>query len=457
MKNKEILPVIGILAILLTTIGLTYAFFQAQSSTPVTRDVRVLTHTVDMLTFSIDEDISVEATQLNFTNGGDNQDGESTATAILTPNSKTGTATRNYYLYLNIESNPFVYSAANTNHDPELLLQVFDSSDNLVTLTGLGNQVTIDSLTGYDITTARGLKTLLDNHTITASNNATTTQDWRIVVTLVNLDVNQNDNTGKTFEAELIIQEDELDLGFTGTIYRNNTVATAAGSSIIPVTGTQWVVTNGTQDSFNYNDQATCNAKLIELNVANTMYCEEKSGTFGGVGTYETSASAIRTKTYSVYCPIGGDNLTCGNDWYYPTEQDCLDNVNTSTYTCTAGSITKPYYLKHEVEYDIIENTEVCIWYNNHEFCIAPNYWDTDVGTTKTKLKADMENALGITIEDSSCNSNTSYASCGAGGFFCNANSNGAVDCNLDVANGSCSVSGSGNAFCREDYRENNN
>ena len=74
MKNKETLPVIGILAILLTTIGLTYAFFQAQSSTPVTRDVRVLTHTVDMLTFSIDENMSVEATQLNFTNGGDAQD-----------------------------------------------------------------------------------------------------------------------------------------------------------------------------------------------------------------------------------------------------------------------------------------------------------------------------------------------------------------------------------------------
>ena len=404
MKNKKILPLLGIILLLLTTGGLTYAFFQAQSSDPVTRDVHVLTHTVDMLTFSIDADISVEATQLNFTNGGDNQDGEATASAILTPNSKTGTATRNYYLYLNIESNPFVYSAANTNHDPELLLQVFDSSDNLVTLTGLGNQVTIDSLTGYDITTASGLKTLLDNQTITASNNATTTQEWRVVVTLVNLDVNQNDNTGKTFEAELIIQEDELDLGFTGTIYRNNTIGTATGSSIIPVTGTQWVMTDGTQDYFNYSDQATCNAKLIELNAPNTIYCEEKSGTFGGVGTYETNVNTIRTN-YS-------------------------------------------YYLKHEVENNIIEDTEVCLWYNNHEFCIGPNYWDTDSETTKTKLKADMESALGITIADSSCTSSTGGASCNSGDFSCFANSFGSVSCNSSVASGGCGVNGSGNAYC---------
>ncbi len=412
MKNKKILPVLGIILLLLTSGGLTYAFFQAQSSAPVTRDVHVLTHTVDMLTFSIDEDISVEATQLNFTNGGDNQDGEATATAILTPNSKTGTATRNYYLYLNIESNPLVYSAANTNHDPELLLQVFDSSDNLVTLTGLGNQVTIDSLTGYDITTARGLKTLLDNHTITASNNATTTQEWRVVVTLVNLDVNQNDNTGKTFEAELIIQEDELDLGFTGTIYRNNTVATAAGLSIIPITGTQWVITDGTRDAFNYDTENECTTALTGYGSPQGFSCEEKSGTFGGVGTYETNVNTIRT------------------------------NYN--------------YYLKHEVEDDIINSTEVCLWYNNHEFCIGPNYWTGTIGVedategenTKAKLKAAMESALGITIADSSCNFSTFSASCGVGDFGCYADSSGYVDCHLSVTNVYCILGGLGIAHC---------
>ncbi len=406
MKNKKILPVFGIIAILLTTIGLTYAFFQAQSSAPVTRDVRVLTHTVDMLTFSIDEDISVEATQLNFTNGGDNQDGEATASAILTPNSKTGTATRSYYLYLNIESNPFVYSAANTNHDPELLLQVFDSSDNLVTLTGLGNQVTIDSLTGYDITTARGLKTLLDNHTITASNNATATQEWRVVVTLVNLDVNQNDNTGKTFEAELIIQEDELALGFTGTIYRNNTRVAFNNHTIEDELTSGWCMEdNGTPDCTNPSvTQVVCEYW------GDT--CSENNVTIG-VGTYETNVNTIRT------------------------------NYN--------------FYLKHEVEDDIIEDTEVCLWYNNHEFCLGPNYWvetgnggtnhqsDENGVATKNKLQTAMETALGTQAD--SCYSFSHNARCIFGDFYCRADSDGYVECYGDD-NVYCGVYSDGSSGC---------
>ena len=369
MKNKKILPLLGIILLLLTSGGLTYAFFQAQSSDPVTRDVHVLTHTVDMLTFSIDADISLEATQQNFARNGVNQSDEANVTAILTPNSKTGTATKNYYLYLNIESNPFVYSAANTNHDPELLLQVFDSSDNLVTLTGLGNQVTIDSLTGYDITTARGLKILLDNQTITASNNATTTQEWRVVVTLVNLDVNQNDNTGKTFEAELIIQEDEL----------------------IQETFVYW------NDNFGYTHE----------------YASNEAPTGSGLnGTYET-----REQLATAY-----------SNWS-----------------------NNPIYIKTTKVNGTVTGHTACLWYNNREFCIAPNYWNTDSATTKAKLKADMENALGITIADYSCTYDAIGTTCGTGDLYCNADSNGDVDCaSLVVTYGDCYVNSSGDASCSE-------
>ncbi len=450
MKNKKILPVLGIILLLLTSGGLTYAFLQAQSSAPVTRDVHVLTHTVDMLTFSIDEDISVEATQLNFTNGGDNQDGEATATAILTPNSKTGTATRNYYLYLNIESNPFVYSAANTNHDPELLLQVFDSSDNLVTLTGLGNQVTIDSLTGYDITTARGLKTLLDNHTITASNNATTTQEWRVVVTLVNLDVNQNDNTGKTFEAELIIQENELDLGFTGTIYRNNTRTAFNNHSIEDELTSGWCWENN-----GVPDCTTPNATQMACEYWGDT-CSENNVTVG-VGDYETNVNTIRTKTYNVYCPIGGSNLTCGYDnQYFTTEQECLEHINPNTYTCAAGTITKPYYLKHEVENDIIISTEACLWYNNHEFCLGLNYWvgdsqdQVDGTTTKNKLQTAMEAALETQADN--CEYDSESVVCIFDGFYCESDANGYVECEgqYDFFGSACWINIDGSSTCTE-------
>ena len=208
-KNK-ILTLIAIIAIILTLIGATYAYFAAQAGGTTSNNATVTSNTTDLLTFNINRDISFTVTQADFLENGTNKSGDATATATLTPNNKTGAATMNYYLYLNIESNPTVYSEANTNEDPELMLQVFDENNQLVTLTGLGTQKTIKGVTGYDITGVTGLKTLLDNHAISASNSTATIENWRIVITLINLDVNQNDNTGKTISAEIIIRQDRI-------------------------------------------------------------------------------------------------------------------------------------------------------------------------------------------------------------------------------------------------------
>ena len=412
-KKNKIMTMVFIVSILILVVSTTYAFFAPQNGGTTSSNATVTSNTTDLLTFSINRDISFTVTQALFAQNGQNQSGDATATATLTPNNKTGVATMNYYLYLNLQSNPTVYSSTNTNEDPELMLQVFDGNNQLVTLTGLGTQKTIKGVTGYDITGVSGLKTLLDNHAISATNNTATIENWRVVITLINLDVNQNDNTGKTISAEIIISGEEVDLGFTGTIYRNNTVVTTVGSSIIPVTGTQWVITDGTQDLFNYDTENECTTALTGYGSPQGFSCEEKSGTFGGAGTYETNVNTIRTNY--------------------------------------------DYYLKHEVENNLIESTEVCLWYNNHEFCMGPNYWTGTIGVedateganTKTKLKVDMESALGITIADSSCISSASTAFCGAGDFRCFAYSSGNVRCYSDVTSGRCNVDGLGSADCR--------
>ena len=169
-KNKTI-TLVAIITLLLMVVGATYAFFAPQNGGTTSTNATVTSNTTDLLTFSINRDISFTVTQALFAENGENQSGDATATATLTPNNKTGAATMNYYLYLNLQSNPTVYSEANTNHDPELMLQVFDGNNQLVTLTGLGTQKTIKGVTGYDITGVSGLKTLLDNHAISASNN----------------------------------------------------------------------------------------------------------------------------------------------------------------------------------------------------------------------------------------------------------------------------------------------
>ncbi len=448
-KKNKIMTLVFIVSMLILVVSTTYAFFAPQAGGTTSTNATVTSNTTDLLTFSINRDISFTVTQNDFQENGTNQSGDATATATLTPNNKTGAATMNYYLYLNLQSNPTVYSEANSNHDPELMLQVFDGNNQLVTLTGLGTQKTIKGVTGYDITGVSGLKTLLDNHAISASNNTATIENWRIVITLINLDVNQNDNTGKEVEAEIIIREDELNLGLTGTIYRNNTRFTFNNHPIEDEISNVWCYEdNGVPDcTWPYATQLQCEY--------GGGTCSQGTATLG-VGSYETNVNIIRTATYNVYCPIGGDKLSCTNNEYYLTEQDCLDSVDTNTYTCTAGAITRPYYLKHEVEENIIESTEACLYYNNAEFCLGPNYWvETGNGNaqhqsaengvaTKNKLQTAMESALGTQAD--SCSSNSGNARCSFGDFRCNALALGDVYCS--VGHGSCEVYGDGTSDC---------
>ena len=113
-------------------------------------------------------------------------------------------------------------------------------------------------------------------------------------------------------------------------------------------------------------------------------------------------------------------------------------------------------YIKTTKVNETITGHTSCLYYNNREFCISPNYWTGTIGVeddiegtnTKVKLKNDMENALGITIADSSCYSEADSAKCDAGIFYCRAFSNGAVYCHAHFFYGGCTVYGSGNACC---------
>ena len=99
---------------------------------------------------------------------------------------------------------------------------------------------------------------------------------------------------------------------------------------------------------------------------------------------------------------------------------------------------------------------ESCLWNNNKEFCLGPGYWggtlgttDATVGTnTKIKLQREMQNALGVTIHDSSCDSDANYAYCYIGAFDCYAYSSGDVYCHSGVTDEGCDVGASGSGYC---------
>ena len=214
-KKALVLSIIGIVTLIAVVVGATFAYFAAQGGGTGNININANTATTDNLSFSVGEAISIIADQSNFAQGLGNQAGSTTASAMLTANNATNTATRNYYLYLNITSNDFIYTV--DENTPELILTITDPEGNPVTsISGLSYKENVTTtltggesqiINGFDITTQTGLITIADNYEITATNTSTT-QEWNVTVTLVNLDSDQEENTGKTFEASLIIRED---------------------------------------------------------------------------------------------------------------------------------------------------------------------------------------------------------------------------------------------------------
>ena len=250
MENKKqaiVLSGVAIVALLALINGATFAYFQATGNGGSTTNINVTTYTTDLLTFEMGGDIKINADQTSFAEGKGNATGSTFAKAILTANNKTNTATKNYYVYLNISENTFTYTQ--NENTPELLLTITDASGNAVTsISGLTYKTVTDgkgtSISGFDITTKTDLITLFDNREITA--NPTKTDTWNITVTFVNYNANQTGNTGKSFNAKLMIQQesqsnqtlaDYVISQYTGTqgengiYYHNSTLTNGAGDN----------------------------------------------------------------------------------------------------------------------------------------------------------------------------------------------------------------------------------
>ena len=209
-RKTKIISVVAIVALALTVITATYAYFNAQGGSATSTNLNVTTYTTDVFTFAVGDEINLEITQSNFASGKGNAVGSTFASATLTANNKTNTATEHYYLYLNIENNDFEYTVNNTT--PELMLTITDSEGNEVTdIEGLTHTTVTDSkgttVSGYDITTKSGLLTIFKNREITTTSKKE--EKWNINITFVNYDENQNANAGKSMSAKVMIQKEE--------------------------------------------------------------------------------------------------------------------------------------------------------------------------------------------------------------------------------------------------------
>ena len=213
MENRKtkIISVVSIIALALTLVTATYAYFAAQTGEGAQTDIKINASTVDTLTFETGSAISLSLDQDNFASGKGNQSGTTFAKAMLSANNKTNTATKYYYLYLNISKNTFNYTQ-DTN-TPEILLSIKDGAGNEITsINDLTYKTVTDgsgaTIKGFDITTGIGLITLFNNKEITA--NPQKTDTWNVTVTFINYDKDQSKNAGKSFNAKLIAQQKEI-------------------------------------------------------------------------------------------------------------------------------------------------------------------------------------------------------------------------------------------------------
>ena len=262
MDNKKIkiVSIISIIALALTLVAATYAYFVAQTGEGAQTDIKINANTVDTFTFEAGSALNLSLNQENFASGKGNQTGTTFAKAMLSANNKTNTATEHYYLYLNISNNTFTYSI--DNNTPEILLSIKDGSNNeITTLTGLTYKTVTDgkgaSIKGFDITNKKGLITILNNREITTTSKKT--EEWNVTVTFVNYNSNQAGNAGKSFNAKLMIQKEEYKLptlaeyvvsqytgtqGDNGIYYHNSSLANGAGDNSYRYAGASESVNN---------------------------------------------------------------------------------------------------------------------------------------------------------------------------------------------------------------------
>ncbi len=209
-KNTILLTVIAVATLLVAVVGATFAYFTAQGAQGTTADVTVSTGTAASSEFGVIKALNLYADATTFAEGAGDETGDTTGTVKWTaPGAVTGQeapseADRSfcYTASLNITANTFTVSAANTENLNEL---EFTAKKGDTVLLDKVSLVDFDTKTGKTgtiqiPTTANGSEY---THKLVADAGASVTDNWTITVTLKNLAMNQNENTGKQLTGQI--------------------------------------------------------------------------------------------------------------------------------------------------------------------------------------------------------------------------------------------------------------
>ncbi len=240
MENKRkslILLILGIFVILIVVVGATYAYFQSVNGNTTIANINATTGTIDNLTFSMDDiDVStdniednhnidkeesskivINATEENFGKNGKSLGDGIKAKAHLKANNTTNVASSKYNVFFVMEEkeNKLIYTM-DSKH-PELILTVNGPNGEIKEIDGLvyheKDEKNPNDVSGFDITGKSGSFAIKvgEEIEVTKNDNGEKEEEWEIKVTLINLDNDQNRNTGKEVTGEVVITTDTME------------------------------------------------------------------------------------------------------------------------------------------------------------------------------------------------------------------------------------------------------
>ena len=211
MSEKEKRLTIAVIILLLLLIGVSFAYFMAQTKDEATVDVDMISDKLDNLTYIVDKNINLLVNQFNLASGEDNVADTSTATVSFIANQTSKSAEAYYNIYFYIERNPYIYTTKDKK--AEIILNIYDVNNNEVTsIEGLdyvsAENANGETINGFDITEKAGLYTVSLNTKITSNSSITATkQTWKVKLTFVNLTSNQVANENKKLTARMILND----------------------------------------------------------------------------------------------------------------------------------------------------------------------------------------------------------------------------------------------------------
>lgn len=204
-KLLVIVSVIGVVLVVAAATGVTYAFYKAQGGDTSTSDVNGKVNTVDEFNFSIDGSLSLDANPESLPENGSNVVNSVTAKARLKANNSGNAASYNYFVYIRVNSNNFVYTNGTT---PEIVLNVVKPDGSTVTnISGL----TYAASLGFDMTTVSPGTYLVASDVITSSDSTNfLEEEWNFTLTYLNLNFDQSANYDHSMNVEVLLKKEAI-------------------------------------------------------------------------------------------------------------------------------------------------------------------------------------------------------------------------------------------------------